>query len=140
MIGEQSVAIQLTNNLLLGYPDLRGVWALSVDALTSCAETVSRSRQNGQVRIVGLGTPAATVQFVQSGKISAVVLWDVPELGQLIIYVCEALARGQLKPGAVEFSSPLGKKRIDGDIITSENTEYGIRNTEYGIRKGPLGK
>jgi rhamnose transport system substrate-binding protein len=116
--GDQSVAIQLTNNLLLGYPDLRGVWALSVDALTSCAETISRSARNGQVRVVGLGTPAATVEFVQSGKVSAVVLWDVPELGQLIIYVGEALAKGNLKPGAVEFSSPLGTKRIDGDIIT----------------------
>jgi rhamnose transport system substrate-binding protein len=116
--GDQSGAIQLTNNLLLGYPDLRGVWALSVDALTSCAETISRSNRDGQVRVVGLGTPAATVQFVESGKVSAVVLWDVPELGQLIIYVCEALAKGQLKPGAIEFTSPFGAKRINGDTIT----------------------
>jgi len=116
--GDQSLAIQLTNNLLLGNPDLRGVWALSVDALTSCAETISRSGRDGQVRVIGLGTPAATAQFVQSGKISAVVLWDVPELGQLIIYVGEALAKGQLKPGAVEFPSPLGTRRIDGDMIT----------------------
>lgn len=116
--GDQSVAIQLTNNLLLGYPDLRGVWALSVDVLASCAETISRSRRDGQVRVVGTGTPAATVQFVQSGKVSAVVLWDVPELGQLIIYVSEALAKGQLKPGAVEFSCPVGVRSIEGDIIT----------------------
>jgi rhamnose transport system substrate-binding protein len=116
--GDQSVAIQLTNNLLLGYPDLRGVWALNVDALSSCAETISRSGKDGQVHLVGLGTPAAMEQFVQSGKVSAVVLWDVPELGQLIIYVSEALAKGQLKAGAVEFSCPLGTKKIDGNTIT----------------------
>ena len=116
--GDQSAAIQLTNNLLLGNPDLRGVWALSVDALTSCAETVNRSSRDGQVRVVGLGTPAATAQLVESGEISAVVLWDVPELGQLIVYTCEALAKGRLKAGAIELSSPLGKRRIDGDIIT----------------------
>jgi ABC-type sugar transport system substrate-binding protein len=163
--GDQSLAIQLTNNLLLGNPDLRGVWALSVDALTSCAETISRSSRDGQVRVIGLGTPAATAQFVHSGKISAVVLWDVPELGQLIIYVGEALAKGQLKPGAVEFSSPLGTRRIDGDMITvgrpivlprrilssinSEetrnadrglrNADRGIGNTGYGIRDGECG-
>jgi rhamnose transport system substrate-binding protein len=129
--GDQSVASQLTNNLLLGYPDLRGVWALSVDAMISCAEIVSRSGRNRQVHVIGLGTPAATLQFVQSGKVSAVVLWDVPELGQLLVYASEALAKGQLKAGATEFSSPLGTKRVEGDTIivgqpivfTKENIE-----------------
>jgi ABC-type sugar transport system substrate-binding protein len=129
--GDQSTASALTNNLLLGYPDLRGVWALSPDAMLSSAETISRSSRNGQVRVVGLGTPGATSQFVQSGKVSAVVLWDVPELGQLLVYASEALAKGQLKAGVAEFSSPLGTKRVEGDTIvvgqpivfTKENIE-----------------
>jgi rhamnose transport system substrate-binding protein len=99
--------------------------------MISSAETISRSIRNGQVHVVGLGTPAASSQFVQSGKVSAVVLWDVPELGQLLVYASEALAKGQLRAGATEFSSPIGIKRVDGDTIvvgqpivfTKENIE-----------------
>ncbi len=60
--------------------------------------------------VVGLGLPSENRAYVKEGVTQAVILWNVEELGYLSIMAGAAVASGELKAGATEFTAgKLGK-------------------------------
>ena len=115
---DQAVALQVTQDLMKTYPDLKGVFAISSAAFPGAAEAVKQAGKSGQVLVTGLSTPNAMKSYVADGTVKSVILWNTKDLGYLTIYAAEAVAAGKLKPGATTFTAGrLGVKKIDGDKI-----------------------
>ena len=115
---DQAVALQVTQDLMKAYPDLKGVFGISSAAFPGAAEAVKQAGKGGQVLVTGLSTPNAMKPYVADGTVKSFVLWNTQDLGYLTIYAAEAVAAGKLKPGATTFTAGrLGAKKVDGDKI-----------------------
>ena len=115
---DQTVALQVTQDLMKAYPGLKGVFGISSSAFPGAAEAVKQAGKSGQVLVTGLSTPNAMKPYVADGTVKSVILWNTQDLGYLTVYAAEALATGKLKPGATTFTAGrLGAKKIDGDKI-----------------------
>lgn len=115
---DQSVAFQVTQDLMKAYPDLRGVFGISSVAFPGAAEAVKQAGQTGKVLVTGLSTPNNMKAYVLDGTVKSVILWNTQDLGYLTVYAAEALSTGKLKPGAATFKAGrLGDKKIQGDNI-----------------------
>ena len=70
------------------------------------------------MKLVGLGLPSENKAYVKEGVTQAVILWNVEELGYLAVMAGAAVAKGELVPGATEFTAgKLGKMVVVGDNI-----------------------
>jgi rhamnose transport system substrate-binding protein len=115
---DQAVALQVTQDLMKTYPDLKGVFGISSAAFPGAAEAVKQAGKSGKVLVTGLSTPNAMKSYVADGTVKSVILWNTQDLGYLTIYAAEAVVTGKLKPGATTFhAGSLGDKKIDGDKI-----------------------
>lgn len=63
-------------------------------ALPRAAEAVQAAGLAGRVVVTGLSTPNDMREFVKSGVVRTVVLWNPVDLGYLAVYVANALVRG----------------------------------------------
>ncbi len=115
---DQALALQVTQDLMKTYPDLKGVFGISSGAFPGAAEAVKQAGKSGKVLVTGLSTPNAMKPYVADGTVKSVILWNTQDLGYLTIYAAEAVATGKLKPGATTFAAgKLGTKKIQGDKI-----------------------
>jgi ABC-type sugar transport system substrate-binding protein len=82
------------------------------------AEAVKQAGKAGQVKVIGLGLPNENKRYVKEGVTDTVILWRVVDLGRLTIHVAAATARGELKPGATQFTAgALGSFKVSGDNV-----------------------
>lgn len=115
---DQNLAFSVTNDLLLAYPDLAGVFGLSSVAFPGAAEAVKQADRCGEVAVVGLSTPSSMRPYVKEGCVKDVVLWNAVDLGYATIYAVRALIDGTLKPGDTAFSAGrLGDLEVQGSEI-----------------------
>lgn len=115
---DQRLAFQVTKDLLGAYPNLKGIWGISSVAFPAAAEAVKQSGKSGQVFVTGLSTPNDMKPAVKDGSVASVILWNTVDLGYLTIYTANAVAKGDLKPGATTLKAGrLGEKKIDGDKV-----------------------
>lgn len=115
---DQNLAFSVTQELLLAYPDLAGVFGMSSVAFPGAAEAVQQAGRCGEVAVVGLSTPNVMRPFVKSGCVKDVVLWNPVDLGYATIYAVRAVVDGTLLPGATEFEAGrLGTLEVKGSEI-----------------------
>jgi rhamnose transport system substrate-binding protein len=114
----QQLAFQVTQDLLKTYPDLQGVFAISSVSFPGAADAVQQAGKTGQVAVVGLATPKPMRQWVASGTVKTVVLWNPVDLGYLTVQVAQALVEGKLTPGMQKLSAGrLGEVQVKGDQV-----------------------
>ncbi len=127
-----SNALADAKDVIKKYPNLKGIFGISSVSFPGSAEGVEQSGQSGEVLVTGLSTPNDMKAFVHRGTVKSVVLWNTVDLGYLTVYAAEALASGELKPGASAFTAGrLGEKTIAADhillgdiiIFTKENID-----------------
>lgn len=115
---DQKLAFQTTKDLINAHPKLKGLFGISSVSFPGAAEAIKQTGKAGQILVTGLATPNDMRAYVQDGTVRSVVLWNTIDLGYLTIYAAEALAQGQLKPGATSLKAGrLGEKKIEGDQI-----------------------
>jgi ABC-type sugar transport system substrate-binding protein len=115
---QKDKAQQEATNLLSAYPNLKAIIAASSLAVPGAAEAVKQAGKTGAVKVLGLGLPSENKTYVKEGVTQAVILWKVEDLGYLAVMAGAALAKGELAPGATEFTAgKLGKMPIAGDNI-----------------------
>lgn len=128
----QADSMQQAQAILNANKTVKGIWAITSVAFPAAAQAVQRSGKSGQIAVVGLSTPKEMKDYVKSGVVKTVILWNPVDLGYLTVYAAHAVARGELKPGAATFKAGrLGEKQIVGDQIllgkpmrfTKENIE-----------------
>lgn len=115
---DQTKSEQAAQNVLKAYPNVKGLWAMTSVAFPGAAGAVKKAGKSGQVAIVGLGTPNVMRQFVDEGVVKSVILWNPIDLGYLTIQVARAVAKGDLKEGAITVKAGrLGELKIDGQVV-----------------------
>ena len=129
---QKDKAQQEATNLLSAYPNLKAIVAVCSPAVPGAAEAVKQAGKTGVVKVLGLGLPSENKAYVKDGVTQAVILWNVEELGYLAIMAGAAVAKGDLAPGAADFTAgKLGKMEVKGDniilgkpfVFTKENIE-----------------
>lgn len=107
-----------TTALLSAYPNLKLVMAICSPGLPGAAEAVKQAGKAGVVKVIGLGLPSENRRYVKEGVTQSVVLWKTTDLGYLTVEAATALAKGELKSGATNFTAGrLGSMEIKGDNI-----------------------
>lgn len=115
---QKDKAQQEATNLLSAYPNLKAIVAVCSPAVPGAAEAVKQAGKTGAVKVLGLGLPSENRAYVKEGVTQAVILWKVEDLGYLSIMAGAAVAKGELVPGAKDFTAgKLGKMEVAGDNI-----------------------
>ena len=113
-----SNALADAQDVIRKYPDLKGLFGISSVTFPATAEAVEQSGRSGEILVTGLSLPSDMQQFVESGTVRSVVLWNPIDLGYLTVHVAEALATGRLNEGDRSFTAGrLGEKKIEGDHV-----------------------
>ncbi len=104
--------------ILNANPNVRLLMNICSPAVPGAAEAVKQAGRAGQVKVIGLGLPNENKRYVKEGVTDTVILWRVVDLGRLTVHAAAAVARGELKPGATEFSAgALGTFKVIGDNV-----------------------
>ncbi len=111
-------AFRETQDILKVYPNVRVVTAISAPAVPGAGEAVKQSGRK-DVHVTGLSLPSLCKSYIHDGSIASIVLWNTRDLGYLVVWASDAVARGTLKKGATELNAGrLGVIHIEGsDII-----------------------
>jgi rhamnose transport system substrate-binding protein len=115
--GDRDRAFAETQTVLKVYPNVKLIMAIAAPAVPGAAEAVKQSGRT-DVKVTGLSLPNMCKDYVHSGVIDSIVLWNTLDLGYLTVYVSNALATSGLKRGDKEISAGrLGKIEVVDDEI-----------------------
>lgn len=88
-------ALKETQNLITANPDLVGVIGIPSTAVPGVAQAVKNAGKSGEIAVTGFGSPQTASQFLKDGSMTSTVLWDVPQLGALTVWVMNELVNGK---------------------------------------------
>jgi rhamnose transport system substrate-binding protein len=112
------IAFQAAQDLMKTYPDLDGIFAISSNAFPGAADAVQQAQKGGKIAVVGLATPKKMKQWVDSGAVKTVILWNPVDLGYLAVQAAKALVDGKLPKGATKLAAGrLGEVQVSGDQV-----------------------
>lgn len=115
---DQVAAVKCAQDVLKAYPEAKGIFGITSQSFPGAAQAVIDAGKQKDVAVVGLATPKPMKQWVESGDIGSVVLWNAVDLGYLTIQVAKAAREGTLKAGVTEFEAGrLGKLAVEGDNV-----------------------
>jgi rhamnose transport system permease protein len=115
--GDRDRAFTETQTILKAYPEVRVIVAIAAPAVPGAAEAVQQSGRS-DVRVIGLSLPNLCKPYVRAGVVDSIVLWNTIDLGYLTVRVADAMARGELRPGAKELQAGrLGTIEVRGDEV-----------------------
>jgi ABC-type sugar transport system substrate-binding protein len=104
--------------LMSAHPNLKLLMAICSPGVPGAAEAVKQAGKTGKVRVIGLGLPNENKRYVHEGVTDSIILWNTMDLGYLTVYTGVALAKDELKPGALNLKAgSLGEFEIQGDNI-----------------------
>jgi len=115
--GDRDRAFAETQTVLKVYPNVKLIMAIAAPAVPGAAEAVKQSGRT-DVKVTGLSLPNMCKDYVHSGVIDNIVLWNTLDLGYLTVYVSNALTTGGFKRGDKELAAGrLGKIEVVDDEI-----------------------
>lgn len=94
---EESVntAYERAKEILKANPDLKGFTGVASTDCPGIAQAVEELGLNGQVKIVGVGTPNEFSTYVKSGTISKIKLWDPKDSGYAMCSIAVKILSGE---------------------------------------------
>src|SRR5438874_1240980 len=103
--------------ILNANPNVKLLMAICSPAVPGASEAVKQSGRK-DVKVVGLGLPNDNKRYVREGITPSVILWNTENLGYLAVHAAVAVAKGELKPGAMRFKAGrLGELEVKGDNV-----------------------
>jgi len=94
---EESVdtSYERAKEVLKANPDLRGFTGVASTDCPGIAKAVEELGLQGQVKIVGVGTPNEFKNYVLSGTISKIKLWDPKDAGYAMCAIAQMILNGE---------------------------------------------
>jgi len=115
---DQSLATQVTIDVLKSYPDLDGIYALTSVALPGAAEALKKKNAEDRIYLTGLSTPNAMRDYVKKGIVKEFVLWSPVDLGYLAVHTAKCLIDGTITEDTPSFEAGrLGEIQIGGNEV-----------------------
>ena len=97
---EVGKAANIVKQLLVQYPDLKGIVSNSGGGLSGAAQGVRDSGMSEKIAVTGLAIPSMTRQYFHDGTIQKAFLWDVYKYGYGLVSISYMLLHGQdITPG-----------------------------------------
>lgn len=92
---EVGKAAAISQELLVKYPNLKGVISNSGAGLSGVAQGIRDAGMSGKIAVTGLAIPSMTKQYFKDGTIKQAFLWDMQKYGYGLVSVCLKLAQGE---------------------------------------------
>ena len=102
--GDRDRAFAEAQTLLKVYPNLKVIMGIAAPAVPGAAEAVKQSGRT-DVKVTGLSLPSMCRPYIKQDIIESCVLWNTTDLGYLTVQAANALAAGELSPGAGELEA-----------------------------------
>ncbi len=100
---------------LSAHNDTNALISLTTNTVTSTGTAIKSCGLEGKCIFNGIATPVDSKQYLESGLMTTVILWQAYDLGYLAVDVAYAAATGGLTQGATEFVSGLsGNTQVEG--------------------------
>lgn len=123
-------AVQVTQDLITGNPNMKGIIAYSSVALPGAAEAVQQAGKNGEVKVVGLTTPNEIREYLKSDAAQIASLWEPEELGYLSIVIAHMLLEGEEVNSDTKVDG-FENMKVNGDIIImDEPFDFTVDNVD----------
>ncbi len=114
---DRDKAFNQTQVILKAFPQVKLVMAISAPAVPGAAEAVQQSGR-ADVDVIGLSLPSICRQYIHSGSVQTIFLWNTQDLGYLTVYAGTLKARGEIQPGATSVRvGRLGVLEVRGSEI-----------------------
>lgn len=127
---QPSTGLTAAENILKGYPNVKAIISPDSVGLPAAAEAVDKLNEKGKVFVTGLADPSVMKQAVNNGTVQQYVLWNVPKLGELTMYVARAVADGTM-PTNGTFTCALGSFQVnDGVVLLGPPTIFDKASTD----------
>ncbi len=95
-IADDPAAIdQAVQKLVAGSQRLAGIFATNERATLAVLGAIKRTDWEGQIKVVGIGYDPRLVAGIDRGSVSALMIEDMPKIGDLIVRLSISAARGQ---------------------------------------------
>ena len=103
---DAQTAYERTQELLIAYPDLRGVQGSSSLDVLGAGQAIEEAGLEDQIVVVGTGLPSEAGALIETGAVDLISFWDPALAG----YACNLLAlmtlQGEIPPEAYEGELP----------------------------------
>ncbi len=100
---------------LSAHGDTNALISLTTNTVASTGTAIKSCNLEGKCIFNGIATPVDSKQYLESGLMTTVILWQAYDLGYLAVDVAYAAATGGLTQDATEFVSGLsGKTQVEG--------------------------
>jgi rhamnose transport system substrate-binding protein len=109
-------AYQAATDLLIKYPDLKGIIGSSSVGPPAASQSVQDVNKAGEITVVGLSTPNLMREYIKNGSAQVVTLWSPKKLGYLTVSMAkELLVRNEIQDN--QYISNIGNIRVKEDTI-----------------------
>ncbi|WP_419872798.1 autoinducer 2 ABC transporter substrate-binding protein [Candidatus Pristimantibacillus sp. PTI5] len=109
-------AYEAAKQLLIDYPNLRGIIGNASVAPPAAAQAVKEAGQSRQIKIVGLSTPHLMHDFLIDGSAQMATLWSPKKLGYLTVVLAYQLLEGEFPHDGQDIVN-VGNIRVKGDVV-----------------------
>lgn len=91
--GSSEDAFRQAQQLMVRYPDLKGLVAVASTTVPGVARAVESANKVGKVKVIGYGSPNTVRPFIKKGIMEASILWNPRDLGYLTVWAGMKLAK-----------------------------------------------
>ena len=110
--GQITTGLNITNDVMLAYPDLRGAFASSEEMALGVSQAVTESNAQDKGMVVAFDSNEQLVKRLADGEIAALIVQDPFRMGYESVKIAYAAAKGENVPADVDTGV---------NVITKEN-------------------
>ena len=115
---DRNAARQKTLELIMTYPNLKGVLAFGSQGAPGAAQALREKRLIDKIAVIGTTSPKEAAAFLKDGSMNHSVLWSPGEAGRAMVYLSKLILDGkrdEIKQG-LEIPG-LGVPTFEGNVV-----------------------
>jgi len=114
---DAELARQKTLELLLAYPDLKGIVGFGSLGPIGAAQALKEKGMTDKVAVVGTVIPSHAAPYLKEGAMKEGLLWNPADAGFGMVWLAKYILDGGKVESGVEIPG-IGKIKVDGKVVT----------------------
>ena len=116
---DQELARQKTLELLLAYPNLKGIVGFGSLGPIGAAQALKEKGLEDQVAVVGTVIPSQAAPYLKDGSLKQGILWNPADAGYGMVWLAKYLLEGGKVENDLEIPG-IGKIMLDGFVVKAD--------------------
>lgn len=116
---DQELARQKTLELLLAYPNLKGIVGFGSLGPIGAAQALKEKGLEDQVAVVGTVIPSQAAPYLKDGSLKQGILWNPADAGYGMVWLAKYMLEGGKVETGVEIPG-IGKITLDGFVVKAD--------------------